>query len=210
MPNGGSDCCGTCWFNQKNEGQAGYAGVDFSPEKERPDFCTIRELSIRRPFYTYCANHPHRHPERLVVPIGPVWEDNGSISREIWNFSPDSEEIRAQLLDLLRQVEEEPRDEYPAGWPIDEIVVWQLGEFRDSRAIDNLNRILEFSTDKEVGAFKRSRRPTVWQALVALRKIDGSHPLESPPECTCEICKSDLRSLGLWKPPWWKRLFVAR
>ena len=79
-----------------------------------------------------------------------------------------------------------------------------------SRAIDNLNRILEFSTDKEVGAFKRSRRPTVWQALVALRKIDGSHPLESPPECTCEICKSDLRSLGLWKPPWWKRLFGAR
>jgi hypothetical protein len=24
MPNGGSDCCGTCWFNSTHQGQVGY------------------------------------------------------------------------------------------------------------------------------------------------------------------------------------------
>ncbi len=59
MPNGGSDCCGTCWFNTKNEGEVGYDHCD-SP---RPDHCEIRELKITNSFYTYCANHPHRKNE---------------------------------------------------------------------------------------------------------------------------------------------------
>jgi len=28
MPDGGSDCCGTCWFNERNKGEAGYAHAD--------------------------------------------------------------------------------------------------------------------------------------------------------------------------------------
>jgi hypothetical protein len=55
MPNGGSDCCGTCWFNARNKGEAGYAHAD-DPE---PKFCTIRGLAIENSFWTYCGNHPH-------------------------------------------------------------------------------------------------------------------------------------------------------
>ena len=52
MPNGGSDCCGTCWFNAKNKGEAGY-GHRKDPD---PEYCLIRQLEIRSPMYTYCAN----------------------------------------------------------------------------------------------------------------------------------------------------------
>lgn len=47
MPNGGSDCCGTCWFNLKNKGEAGYDHVK-DPE---PDRCAIRTIDIPDPFY---------------------------------------------------------------------------------------------------------------------------------------------------------------
>ena len=90
MPNGGSDCCGSCWFNAKNKGQAGFDHAD-DPE---PDFCTIRDLAIKVPFYTYCGNHPHRRPEQDPIPIGPVFTGDPSGAREFWKPSPDTEEIR--------------------------------------------------------------------------------------------------------------------
>src|SRR5687768_955859 len=90
MPNGGSDCCGTCWFNVKNKGEAGYAHTG-DPE---PAFCSIRGLLIEDPFYTYCANHPHRRPERDAIPIGPVFTGE---EREMWQDSPDTEEVREHL-----------------------------------------------------------------------------------------------------------------
>jgi hypothetical protein len=77
MPNGGSDCCGTCWFNAKNKGEAGYAHAK-DPE---PDFCTIRSLPIEDPFYTYCANHPYNRQKRDPIPIGPVF--TGDERREL-------------------------------------------------------------------------------------------------------------------------------
>ena len=45
MPNGGSDCCATCWFNRKNRGEAGYDHVG-APE---PAYCEIREFDIPDP-----------------------------------------------------------------------------------------------------------------------------------------------------------------
>ena len=98
MPNGGSDCCGTCWFNSANEGEAGYRKGP--PQGEA--HCTIRGLEIETPFWTYCANHPHHNPERVEVPIGPVyvWNDDAN-ARRVLEKSPDTEEIRAELLNLL-------------------------------------------------------------------------------------------------------------
>lgn len=92
MPNGGSDCCGTCWFNAKNMGQAGYNHARDS----EPVFCTIRNLSIETPFYAYCANHPHRRPYRDSIPIGPVFTGDSEGVRELWKPSLDTEEIRQQ------------------------------------------------------------------------------------------------------------------
>ena len=42
MPNGGSDCCGTCWFNQSLEGQRGSGNFN----REIPSHCEIRDLDI--------------------------------------------------------------------------------------------------------------------------------------------------------------------
>lgn len=144
MPNGGSDCCGTCWFNRRNRGEKGYPeGLD-SDEKA---FCQIRDVAIAVPFWTCCANHPHRRPERDPIPIGPIMRnvDDGSNDRKIWLASPDSEKIRLHLLALLgnpfEHVSESRR--YPIGADVGVVVLNQLGEFRERRAEKHIERISE-------------------------------------------------------------------
>jgi hypothetical protein len=68
MPNGGSDNCGMCWFSARNKGEA-----CLTPEASGPDHCTIRDVAIECPLWTYCNNHPKHRSERDRVPIGPVW-----------------------------------------------------------------------------------------------------------------------------------------
>jgi hypothetical protein len=174
MPNGGSDCCGTCWFNARNEGRAGYPG---SRSSAKPAFCTIRGLEIDDPFWTYCGNHPHRRPEPDPIPIGPVYVAGSSdqlfdYTRKVWRPSPDTEEIRVHLLTLLAQIAERPASEYPLGTFLDELVVWQLGEFQESRATSELNRIATFDPESaERGPFGRTREGLVRLAQEALAKI---------------------------------------
>jgi hypothetical protein len=170
MPNGGSDCCGTCWFNVRNKGQAGSVPAS-DPD---PAFCSIRNLSIQDPFYTYCANHPHRRPEQNPIPIGPVFTGNSSGTRRFWQPSPDTEEIRQQLLSLLNALEQRPALEYPIGMYTDEVVVWQIGEFREKPAIDCLRRIADFDPSaSETGPFGRTRRELIRLAQEAIAKIEG-------------------------------------
>ena len=113
MPNGGSDCCGTCWFNRSLEGQRGSANFN----REIPSHCEIRDLDVPDPFYTYCANHPCHRPDRDPVPIGPVYVHRatgplGEGGREEWQPSPDTEEIRQHLLDIVRLPEEHADEGY--------------------------------------------------------------------------------------------------
>jgi len=170
MPNGGSDCCGTCWFNAKNKGRAGY---DHSRDPE-PDFCTIRSLGIEKPFYTYCGNHPHRRPEKDHIPIGPVFTGDSSGSREFWKPSPDTEEIRLHLLGLLERMEERPRTEYPIGIFVEEIVIRQLAEFHEMRAVGQLRRIASFKPDSsDNGILGCDRKYLALLAREALEKIGG-------------------------------------
>jgi len=170
MPNGGSDCCGTCWFNAKNKGEAGYSHA----RDLEPDFCAIRGLAIAHPFYTYCANHPHRRPEKDPIPIGPVFADTGSNKREMWQPAPDTKEVRQHLLDLLSQMQDQPSNEYPAGVYLDELVVWQLGELREARSIEHLRRIMTFSPEAKA-SFGRTRQGLVALARAALRKIEAEN-----------------------------------
>ena len=168
MPNGGSDCCGTCWFNTKNKNEAGYDHAD----DDGKDFCTIRNLPITDPFYTYCGNHPRRRPDRDSIPIGPVFTGDSSGERNVWQLSPDTETIRRHLLALLCQIEEQPGSEYPIGINCDEVVAWQLGEFREPRAVETLQRIASFKPDAaSVGPFERTRQSLVIIAREALDKI---------------------------------------
>jgi hypothetical protein len=86
MPNGGSDCCGTCWFNSTHEGKAGIFDVPAGAEVR----CVIRDLVIENPFWTYCVNHPHHNPDQINLPIGPVYVDAGGYPyrRQVWVESP--------------------------------------------------------------------------------------------------------------------------
>ena len=142
MPNGGSDCCGTCWFNRTNRGHRDWLEHQ---HESIPPYCEIRDLALEDPFYTYCANHPHRRPDRDPIPIGPVvhgWD------RELLQPSPDTPEIRQHLLDLLdgfpRNFE---KDWYPIGSGLDESVILQLGRFGERRAIRSLERLAADSPD---------------------------------------------------------------
>ena len=153
MPNGGSDCCGTCWFNRANRGERDWLE---HRDKNIPPYCEIRKLAIKDPFYTYCANHPHRMPDRDPIPIGPVTRHGGFRSRKrsdgviemwedgryVWKPSPDTEEIRQHLLNLLATIFERlAEDQYPLGIGIGEAIVRQLGEFREPRAAEHLEWI---------------------------------------------------------------------
>ena len=146
MPNGGSDCCGTCWFNQKNRGQPGYTHAN-NPE---PDYCEIRDTLIETPFWTYCANHPHHQPAGDRIPIGPIYAGHGGYpyQREVWRQSPDTEEVRQHLLELLNGFPESTsHDWYPGSPGLIDIIIWQLGEFRESRAVPQLQRIAGNGSD---------------------------------------------------------------
>ena len=170
MPNGGSDCCGTCWYNARNKGEAGYAHA-FDSE---PAVCTIRDLAIEDPFYTFCANHPHRRPQRDPTPLGPVFTGKDDGSREFWMPSPDTEDIRRHLLALAGQVTNEPRAEYPIGIGSEAVVIWQLGEFREVRAVPDLERIAALEPPRaEPGPFDRSYEALIELARKALEKIHG-------------------------------------
>ena len=139
MPNGGSDCCGTCWFNRKNGGERGIASRTESAE---PHFCEIRGFRVEAPFYTYCANHPHRRPNRDPIPIGPVTRyagDGMSNDREVWLDSPDTEGIRLHLLALLDEFFTNVAvDFYPIGQSLGDALIWQLGQFRERRAEERM------------------------------------------------------------------------
>ena len=167
MPNGGSDCCGTCWFNLRNKGEAGY---DHSHDPE-PNRCTIRDLEIADPFYTYCANHPHRRPVKDPVPIGPVFvADDVYGARRAWVPSPDTPQVRAHLLGLLASIRETPAAEYPIGVHLEEAVILQLGAFREQRAVPDLLRVATFDA-QAADTFGMTRHALVAAATEALRTI---------------------------------------
>lgn len=142
MPNGGSDCCGTCWFNSKNDGKPGYHGAE-TPGKVR---CTIRNIEPEDPFYTYCANHPHHNKQKISVPLGPVFRDQYP-GREVWIEAPKSEEITLKLLELLKSITNEVTSKYPSPLDFEEIVIDQLKTLKDKRAIPGLIDIIHMDID---------------------------------------------------------------
>lgn len=142
MPNGGSDCCGTCWFNSKNEGKPGYHGAD-KPGIVR---CTIRNIETDDPFYTYCANHPHHNRQKISVPLGPVYRSKHP-GRAVWIEAPKSEEITVQLLELLKSITNDVQSIYPSPIDFEEIIIDQLTELKEKRAIPGLLDIISMDID---------------------------------------------------------------
>jgi hypothetical protein len=175
MPNGGSDNCVTCWFNRANPLRSGSQRPLLA---DRPlPFCDIREFAISNPAYTYCANHPKHRAVRDRIPIGPVLIPIGLMStgREISRQSPDTEEIRVHLVELLEAIPEQPNTEYPAGPGIEATIVWQLGEFGESRAIPGLERLTRLDPEAVApGPFQERRASLIHLAHEALARIRGN------------------------------------
>ncbi len=138
MPNGGSDCCGTCWFNRSLGGQRGSRNFN----RDIPSHCEIRALDIPNPFHTYCANHPYHRPDRDAVPIGPVHVMRGGDGRQPWRPSPDTEAIRQHLLDIVRLPEEHVDERYHFHThPAHVAALLQLLDWRDERLVAALEEI---------------------------------------------------------------------
>ena len=55
MPNGGSNCCGECVCN-KAVREMSYPYTDESNRFWDLSFCTLRQINITDPFWTYCHN----------------------------------------------------------------------------------------------------------------------------------------------------------
>lgn len=163
-----SDCCSSCWFNQSGKRPPAGDG----PEDE-PARCTLRQFFIEEPHNTHCANHPLRYPDQLGTPVGPVYRTDSLGVRTVWRLSPDTEEVRLNMLRLLTEMPEEPRSEYPFGIPFDEVLVWQLGEFHERRAVEGLRRVACFDANRSDPVFGLNRFMTVRRSLEALAKIEG-------------------------------------
>lgn len=119
-----------------------------------------------------------------MVPVGPIFESHAD-----WRYvavrPPDSDEIRTTLLDLLHKIQEQPRREYGIGYIFfDDAVIWQVGEFLDERALDDLGRIAAFDKALDVSGGRKNQF-TVLFAEDAILKI---------------LCKETPDVIGKWWP----------
>ena len=159
MPNGGSDCCGTCRFNRANAGRRDFIRL---PDENIADYCEIRELKIEVPFWTYCANHTDLSKRMYAVPLGPVYVHESVVDlvnpetgvrglasdRQPWVDAPDTEEVRTQLLRFLEELEL-LSDSYPwHGKHLGLEVVNELERLREPRAIPILEQIAKDLREK--------------------------------------------------------------
>lgn len=156
MPNGGSDCCLTCWFNATNRG---YRNWRDHRDDSIPPRCEIRDLDIEDPAYTYCANHPHRRPNRDRTPIGPVFVGDSFGTRELWKQGPDTPEVREHLLDIVRDTfEQRPTSgkastsgiEYPFGRSARSVVLTELIRLKETRLLEVLRGYERAGPDVDV------------------------------------------------------------
>lgn len=178
MPNGGSDCCGTCWFNSKNNMESGNNAL----QKEGKVNCIIRNVEINNPFWTYCANHPHHNIEKIDLPLGPIYINDGyPYSRKLWINAPDNENIRLKLLELLNSISSMPQNKYPSETDIEEEVIKQLTALKEKRAINGLLKIIHFDIENygtQMSFLVRNKVIIVGQAIEALLEITEGQYIE--------------------------------
>ena len=136
MPNGhgvlqGAPVCALCWYYKDSK-------------------CTIRDVPIYHQVDTLCLNHPAFMPDGNETPVGPVlWHlialhlrHWNPLPENVWASSPDTEEVRIHLLRILENLDQvSTRVRLGAASPIGAIVIWQLLEFREQRAVPVLQRL---------------------------------------------------------------------
>lgn len=140
MPNGGSDNCNSCRFNERNEGRSGYPREVHHGSIR----CILRDVEITNTHWTYCSNHPNSNPNRHELPVGPVDKHDGVSGRRIPPYaSPDTPEIRDGLLHLLSGMSGDRR-----ALGVELTAIKQLGQWKEPKAVDGLRRVLTFEDDR--------------------------------------------------------------
>lgn len=167
MPNGGSDCCGTCDFNRKG------------PEKYGATFCTIRQLNIPDPFWTYCVNHPTHNKRNITIPLGPVYiTDSYPYTRKVWlkpSYTDNREDVVKLLDQICLQFEEEERIKW---YWYEKEVIKQLMDSMELKAIPSLLRMThQYSLIKK--KLKYDSIIVYALAVEALLVIGGSNYVQS-------------------------------
>jgi len=161
MPNGGSDNCNSCWFNERNDAVAGIA----KEEWEGAIRCILRDVEIENTHWTYCSNHPSANPNRLDFPVGAVARHDGETGRRVPLYpSPDTPELRDRLVGILDAMSEDRR-----AIGVEFTAMKQLGLWKELTATGGLRRVL---------AFREGRDLEAAYALVALASVlgDGAEP----------------------------------
>ena len=117
----------------------------------------------RIPSTPNCANHPYRRSSRDPIPIGPVYVHGNSDVREFWQPSPDTEEIRQHLLDIVRAPEKHT-DGYPFYSPPPHArAIEQLVDFGDQRVVEALEDLVQRDEVKEA-------RPDILELIKTVRQ----------------------------------------
>ena len=138
MPNGndvlqGAPVCAFCWYLKDRK-------------------CTIRDVPIDHQVDTFCLNHPAFMPDGNDTPIGPaLWHlihlylrRWAPLPENVWALSPDTEEVRIQLLHILENLDSlNSRARPGTAEAISSVVIWQLTQFQEQRALPILQRLLE-------------------------------------------------------------------
>ena len=196
MPNGGSDNCMTCEFNTNNRKsydaelvkkirdiheimdqesrKKALSGLFGEGDSFSNGYCRIRNFEIEDTPYTYCANHDYRNPEHHDVPVGPAFKGDPFMRRWIVGLSPDVESIRERLLQLLSEVNMTPQAKYRPGYSMWEMAIYQVGLFRERRAVPELERVAKMpleETPSEPGEYAE-RNPQIYLARWALKVMN--------------------------------------
>ena len=146
MPNGGTDCCGTCFFNSKNDGLTGFGPTS---DKKGKSICVIRKIEIPNPYWTYCPNHNGHNRDKIEVPVGPVTtygqDNSGKATMKVWLDPPDSEIIRETLLTELDKTSISRTAFFPSPTHFEHQVIRHLAFLKEKRALPRLYELTQTS-----------------------------------------------------------------
>ena len=133
--------------------------------------CELRRLALRRPYQTFCANHHEIADMYRPRPVGPLFRKAPDGERLIDEPSPDNKAVRDDLLQALNDF---PGRDIARHIEFLEVIIWELGQFREIRAIAKLIELADWSHCNHRDTNQRTaRRRLALMAQRALLEIDG-------------------------------------
>jgi len=165
----------TIWVDKENCSNCQYA---VSNNK----FCYIRDIHIDNSIWTYCINHQRFNKNEISTPMGPVYNYGPDhYDRDVIIKSPNTQLVKDTLLEEANKIKE-VIDYHSIDLLRDEVIIWQLGEFKEQYAILLLKRIERFSEKITVSppaqAANCTRKSLIEAATLALDKINNKVELD--------------------------------